>query len=410
MTNLIFAFGLLAILMTSVGTPALAEEVPGVTDDEIRVGMITDLTGPAAFLGQENSAGVHLYFRHINDQGGVHGRKLTLFVEDDGYQPPRSVAAFRKLVDRDRVFCFLLNMGSSCNLAVFPLIEREGIPLVGPACFNTAMHTPPKRYVFAPDPAYSIQAWIMVKYILDIEHAVSPRLAVLYQEDDYGHDGLKGLRDAAAYHELPIVAETSYKRGAVDLSTQVLNLQQSDATHVILWTFIRETAAVLRQAQQVGWHPQFIGGNPTADEKVVELAGSASQGYKAIQPLDYWSDNEKVRLYRHMIEKHDPGHRPGFFHAGGFASAQVLVEGLRRAGRGLTREKLVAAMESFRGWDEWMGPPVTYGPNLRGGKYTAAFIVQADTTEMRFVPATDLIPFEMPERLARKGSGTAQTE
>ena len=393
--------GALILLTASAWGSAGAEDVPGVTDDEIRVGMITDLTGPLAFLGQESRAGLELYLRHINDQGGVHGRKLRLFAEDDGYRPPRSIAAFRKLVDRDHVFCFVLNLGSSCNLAVFPFIEREGIPLIGPNCFNTAMHTPPNHYVFALDPAYSIQAWIMVKHIVDIERAESPRLAVLYQDDDYGRDGLRGLWDAAAYYELPIVAETSYKPGAVDFRTQVLNLRQSRATHVILWTITRETAAVLREAHQLGWHPEFFGGLPTADDKVVELAGSASQGFKAIQIVDYWSDSEEVRLYHQLIEKYDPGHRPGLYHAGGVSVGQALVEALRRAGRGLTRENLVEALESFRGWDEWMGPPVTYGPNLRGGKYTAAFMVQADTTEMRFVRATDWIPFEMPDQRAQ---------
>ena len=404
MRNMIITFGLLAVLMVSVVTLVAAVDVPGVTEDKIRVGMIADLTGPVALGGQEISAGARLYVQHINHQGGVHGRQIELLVEDDGYQPPRTIAALRKLVDRDRVFCFVGNVGSSTTMATFPLLQQEQIPLLFPLAFNTSMYTPPRRYVFALDPTYAIQSWIMVKYILDIEYAESPRLAVLYQDDDYGRDGLRGLRDAAAHHDLPIVAEASYRAGAVDFSTQVLNLKQSGATHVILWTLIREAAAILREARQMGWHPQFIGGNTTGDDQVVELAGSASRGFKATALVDIWGDSEKARQYHRLIEKYDPGHRPVQYHSGGFAVAQGLVEVLRRAGRNLTREKLVEAAESFRGWDGGLGPPMTYGPNLRGGKSTAAIMIEADIEQMRFVRATDWIPFEMPDRLAQKGS------
>ena len=382
---------------------AAGEDIPGVTDDAVRIGMIADLTGPLASIGQEASAGVRLYLRHINDQGGVHGRKLELIVEDDGYQPPRTIAAFRKLVDRDRVFCFVGNVGSSTTMATFPLLQQEQIPLLLPLAPNSMMYTPPRRYVFSLEPAYAIQAWIILKYILDIEGAESPRLAVLYQDDDYGNDGLRGLREAAAYHELPIVAETSYRAGSVNFSTQVLNLKQSGATHVVLWTVIRETAAVLRQAQQLGWHPRFIGGAPTADERVIELAGVASHGFKAVRAIEFWSDAGKARQYHHLIRRYDPGFRPRYYHAVGFGIAQTLVEGLKRAGPDLTREDLVDAMEGFREWDEWLGPPLTYGPNLRGGMNTSAFVARADTTEMRFMPVTDWIHLEMPEQRTREG-------
>jgi branched-chain amino acid transport system substrate-binding protein len=379
-----------------------AEEAPGVSDAAIRVGMITDLTGPLAFVGQEASAGARLYLDQVNAQGGVHGRRIELIVEDDGYQPPRAVAAFRKLVDRDQVFCFAGSMGSSTTMATFPLLERERIPLIAPLTFASAMHTPPKQYLFAMDPSYSIQSWIIAKYILEIEKAEAPRLAILYQDDDYGQDGLKGLREVAAHYGLPIVAEESYKKGAVDFSTQVLNLRQADPTHVVLWTVYRETAAVLKEAQMAGWHPQFIGGIPVADTKTLELAGAEAEGLLALQCIDFGSQGAPMRQYRELLEKHTPGQQSRFFHAAGFWSVQVLVEGLQRAGRELTREKLVEAMERFENWDGSIGPPLTYGPNLRGGKNTSAFLVRADVANKTFVRATDWIRFERPAQVAQK--------
>ncbi|MBI2503828.1 MAG: ABC transporter substrate-binding protein, partial [Candidatus Latescibacteria bacterium] len=370
---------------------SFAEEVPGVTDSTIRVGMITDLTGPLAFVGQEASAGARLYLDQVNEQGGVYGRKIDLIVEDDGYQPPRTIAAFRKLVDQDRVFCFAGSMGSSTTTATFPFIERERIPLIAPLTFASAMHTPPKQYLFAMDPSYNIQAWIIVKYLLEVEKAQSPRLAVLYQDDDYGQDGLKGLREAAAHYNLPIVAEESYKKGAVDFSTQIFNLRKADPTHVVLWTVYREAAAVLKEARMADWHPQFIGGLPIADDKTLELAGTDAEGLLALQIIDFQSQDELMKQYRELLKKHAPDHRLSLYHAGDFWSAQALVEGLERAGRDLTREKLVEAMESFKGWDGSIGPPLSYGPNLRGGKNTSAFLVRADVANKTFVRATDWI-------------------
>ena len=391
----------LALFFTGF-TWSFAEEVPGVTDTTIRVGMIADLTGPVAFYGQEMTAGARLYLDHVNDQGGVHGRQIELIVEDDGYQPPRTVAAFRKLVDQDQVFCFAGSMGSSTTTATFPLLERERIPLVLPLAFASAMHTPPKQYLFSADPSYNIQSWIIVKYLLETEKAQSPRLAVLYQDDDAGQDGLKGLREAAAHYNLPIIAEESYKRGSVDFSTQVLNLRKADPTHVILLALYRETAAVLKEAHQDGWNPRFIGWAPNADDKTVELAGADAEGFVALQIVDLQSQDEQMKQYRELLKKYTPDHRLSFYHALGFWSAQALVEGLERAGRDLTREKLVEAMESFENWKGSIGPALTYGPNLRGGQNTSAFMVRADVASKTFVRATDWIHFEQPAQVAQK--------
>ena len=324
------------LIALSTGRPATAEDVPGVTDDRILVGMTNDLTGPLAFLGQQSSAGARLYLRHVNEQGGVHGRRVELLVEDDGYQPARTVAAFRKLLDRDRVFCFAGNMGSSTTMATLPFVERERVPVVMPLNFNSRMSTPYKRYIFAIDPSYPIQSWIMVKYIAEVEKAESPRLAVIYQDDDYGRDGLQGLRTAAAHYGMPIVSEESYKRGAVDFSTQVLNMKQTDPTHVILWTVTREGAAVMKEARQAGWQPHFVGSLAAADDNIVALAGDAAKGYMALGITDGRSGEEMMAQYLDLLAKEaGEGQTLSLAHTAGFGIAQVLVEGLRRAGRDL---------------------------------------------------------------------------
>ena len=404
MRYLLTVFAALVILAT--GSTLRAEEVPGVSDDRILVGMTTDLTGPLAFAGQQVSAGARLYLQHVNEQGGVHGRRIDLLVEDDGYQPPRTVAAFRKLLERDGVFCFAGNLGSVTTMATLPLIERERVPVVMPCNFNSRMATPFKRYVFAVDPNYMIQSWLIAQYIAEIEKADSPRLAAVYQDDDLGQDGLKGLRQAAAHYGLPLVVEEGYKRGAVDFSAQVLNMKKADPTHVVLLTVYREGAAVMEKARQAGWKPQFIGWLPATDGKTVELAGEAAEGFLGLGIVDLQSDAKEMVLYRDLLAQYTPGERPAFGHTWGFGMAQTLVEGLWRVGRDLTREKLVEALETLERWDGSVLPPVTYGPDLRGGRFTSAFVTRADVEGKKMVRISDWLHFSRPVKVAQSDSDT----
>lgn len=378
---------LLSLVLIS---PLWAEETPGVTETTIKIGTICDLTGPLAFYGKELSAGARLYFSFINDQGGVHGRKIEYIVEDDGYRPPKAVAAARKLLDKDKIFCFVGVLGTPSCTAIFPILEETKVPLIGPVTASSTMHTPPKRYVFALPGSYDAQSRIAVKYIVD-SGAESPRLAILYQDDGYGRDGLKGLREGAKVHNLEIVAEETYKRGAIDFSSQALSLKKANPTHVILYTVVRETAAILKEAKRLNWNPVFIGSNATADDKTVALAGDAAEGYLALQFMDFYSEDLPAGVaYRELIKKYDPEHSPGFLHAVGYTVASLLVEGLQRAGKNPTREGLVEAMESFDNFADTMMPPITYGKNKRGGG-DAAIMLKADVKAKKFVKISDWI-------------------
>jgi len=360
--------------------------------------MPADLTGPIAFLGQEISEGAKLYFQHVNATGGIHGRKIELIVEDDGYQPPRTVAAYRKLIDRDEVFCISLSIGTSTNLALKPIVEREQVPIVPAISFASPIYNPPSRYVFGVDPTYRMQSWVIVEYIVDELKARDAKIGVIFQDDDLGADALAGLREAAEHYDIPIVAEAGHKRGAIDFGTQVLNLREAGATHVVLWTVFRETAAILKEAHVLGWSPEFFGWFAIADDRIVEFTGDASRNLHVLNILDLESDSAQMKTYRGLVDKHDPDRRITLFHAGGYAWSQVLGEGLRRAGRDLTREKLVEAMETFEGWDDnLIGQPFTYGPGRRGGSSSKTFFMKVDLEKGKLVRVTEDKVFEMPE-------------
>lgn len=370
----------------------------GVPDHVIRVGMIVDLTGPLAFPGQEISAGAEMYFRDVNDRGGVHGRKIELIVEDDGYQPPRTVAAFRKLADVDGILCLLGNIGTATTMAIMPMLEREGIPLFAPNSFSSTLYTPPHRYVFTMPLSYPAQSWVMAQWIANSPGAAEARLGVIYQDDDFGRDGLEGLRDAAAHYGLRIVGEEAHARGAVDFSSTVLNLKRADPTHVILWTLLRETASVLQEAHQLGWKPHFFVNNTAAGNRVVELAPEALSNTNALFVTNWDPSSPEMRPYLELLKQHAPGREPAYYHVAGFTEAQGLVEALERAGRDLTREKFVEAAETFDEWDDNVfGVPMTYGPGLRGGLDIKVYFAKADVDRGRLVRASDDIFFRGPE-------------
>jgi len=393
-----FRFGLTALSAAFLVACAAEQESEGVTDDTIRVGMIVDLTGPLAFLGQEFSSGAELYFKVVNDHGGVHGRKIELIVEDDGYQPPRTVAAFRKLVDVDGIFCLLGNIGTATTMAIMPMLEEEAIPLLEPNTFSSALYTPPHRYVFAVPLSYAAQSWVMVQRIADSPDAAEARLGVVYQDDDFGLDGLQGVREAAAHYGLTIVVEEAHQRGATDFSTTVLNLKRANPTHVILWTVLRETAAVLQEAHQLGWKPQFLANNSAADDRLVGIAAEALRDANALFVTNWDPSSPSMKTYLEALTRYAPDKEPAYYHAGAFSEAQILVEALERAGRDVDREKLVQAAETFDGWDEnAYGMPIIYGPGLRGGLDIKVFFKKADVEQGKLVRASDDIFFEIPK-------------
>ena len=279
-------------------------------------------------------------------------------------------------------------------MALKPMMEREGIPDFG-ATFSGTIVDPPSRYLFGIDPTYRTQGWIIVDHILDRDP--DARIGVIYQDDDMGLDGLRGAHEAAAYHGIELVAEEGHRRGAVDFSSQVLNVRRAGATDVVLFTALRETASIVIEASELGWEPEFVAFSVVSDNQIVELSGDAGQNLHVLTVLDFESDDPEIRLYRELIGTHTPEQRPGAYHAYGYFLAQIVVEGLRRAGSDLSREGFVDALEALDGWDEnIMRRSISYGPGVRGGIPVRAFFSSPDLAGKRLVRETEDFVFEIP--------------
>ena len=186
----------LFVIVFCIIVPVKAEQ--GVTGKTIKVGFVGPLSGPAAIVGINGVEGIRLYFKHLNDTGGIHGRKLTLVVEDDGYHPARHLAGVKKMLYRDKVFCFAGNTGTPCIPASIPLIEKEKVPVVAPIATRSKPFIPFERYFFFMALQYDVQARLMVDYIMKDIKAVQPKIAFIGQNDSLGKMGLIGVKESGS--------------------------------------------------------------------------------------------------------------------------------------------------------------------------------------------------------------------
>jgi branched-chain amino acid transport system substrate-binding protein len=349
-----------------------AEE--GVSNTEIKIGTIADVSGPIAFMGKGVTDGAKLYFQYINDQGGVHGRKINFLMEDDGYQPPRAVQGAKKLITRDKVFCLFMVLGSAQVNAMYPLMEADGIPIVTPATQNQDMGVPPRKFLFLADTTYTAQGKLALEYIVEKMGEKKPKIASIYQDDTPGHDWRNGVRDGAKYYSLEVL-ELPYKRGAVDFSSQIAKCKEAGITHILMWSLVREPAILMKEAQRLEYKPTYFYANPSVNKKVLELAGDAlaynNKVYATNIMIDPYRDKTPaIQLFEKTSAQYKTGSLENSYNVYGFQAAITMVEGLKRAGKDLTRQGLIKALESFNKYDNGIMAPITWAPNLRAGGHS----------------------------------------
>ncbi len=355
---------------------AAAEEggVRGVTDDEIVIGTWAPLTGPAALWGAVGR-GAAAHFDMINEQGGIHGRRIRFVMRDDAYQPSRTVAAVREMVERERVFAFVAGVGTAPGRAVMDYLMENEVVWVSPATGATHWGYPPKRYVFAQYTPYFDEAAVLVDHV--VGELGKTRVGVIYQNDDFGESGLVGARLALERHGLGVVEAVSVEVADTDLSSHAVRLRESGAEAVLMWLTPRHATIIVGTAGRLGYEPQWLASSVLADTELLhELTEGAWEGviYTAIGELP-GSGHPLLEEYVEFVRRTQPDERVSEFLLGGFRYAEPLVEGLRRAGRDLTTESLVAALETLDGY-RGTGPPITFGPDRRQGT-RAMFLARA---------------------------------
>ncbi len=356
-----------ALLLPFFGLTALAAEV-GVTDTEIRVGQFAAQTGPAAELGKRMQLGMLAHFNAVNAAGGINGRKLTLVSRDDGYEPEKAIAAVKALIDEDKVFALVGSVGTPTNLAAVPAINAAGIPLIGPFTGAQALREPLNRNLFHVRASYFDETERIVQHLTTL--GIS-KIAVFYQNDSYGKAGLEGMIRALTKRNLKPAASVTVERNSMDVAASLAAILKAAPEAVVQISAYKSCAALIRQAKAKGYGGQFFNVSFVGSKALADELGDVGAGVTISQvvPFPYIASSPIVREYQQRMT--EAGHKDfDFSSMEGFLAAKVFTEGLRRAGKALTRDSLVTALESIREYNMG-GFYVNYSPkNHEGSRYT----------------------------------------
>lgn len=370
-----------------LSSTAQAAPVPGVTDTEITIGITGPLSGPAAAWGTIALAS-EAYAGYVNQQGGVHGRKLKIVLKDDGYNPGRAVANFNEM--KDSVFAVIGTVGTAVLNANKDLVAEAGLPLVYPLGNVQVFAKLPKekvRTVFQVYPDYADEAEFLVGQAAKLENV--KKLGFFGQNDDYGKQALEGVkRGLGKTPGVALVGEVSYEVTDRELGTQALKMKDSGAEAVILYSTATHGAGLIKEMAKVGYRPKIFASFTLYDrDTMFRLLGDLWEGAYFDTALGLRGEPAADKIID-IVTKADPKlkGREGFCVQGG-ADILILVEGLKRTGKDLTREKFVAAMETIKDYtEEGLVPGITFGPNrhhglnavrlMRAGKATDATVTQ----------------------------------
>jgi ABC-type branched-subunit amino acid transport system substrate-binding protein len=330
----------------------------GVSDNSVVVGCSNSFSGPLAFTGTELiKFGTEIYFNHVNEKGGIHGRKLILKTYDDGYDPTKAVSNTKKLVLQDGVFCILSPQGTAPIFATLEYLEQEKVPLIFPF-----QGTPLRgKTIFTSFTSYPKETEIVLHWL--VEKRGFKRIGMIYQDDKYGYLYRDQALETLKSMGMELVALESVKRGAIDLSAQMAKLGQAnlDALYVVLVP--GPAAMVIKEAKKAGWtKTKLIASGPLTDEKFIILSGGEGEGLWgfSLWPDPVHSQKPAVKEYRAILEKYAPGHVPNRYSLFGYFYAKLFCECLQRMGKDITREKLIKALEGINNWDNGIISPVSF--------------------------------------------------
>jgi ABC-type branched-subunit amino acid transport system substrate-binding protein len=363
------------IFLAASGGSALSQKKydTGATDTEIKIGNIMPYSGPASaygVLGKTEAA----YFRKINAEGGINGRKITFISYDDAYSPPKTVEQARKLVESDEVLLIFNSLGTANNAAIQKYMNAKKVPQLfvatGATRWNDPLNFP---WTMGYQLNYQSEARVYAKYIL--KEKPNARIAVLYQNDDYGKDYLRGLKDglgdkAASF----IVSEDAYDISEPTIDSHIVKMKSVKADVFVDITGPKFAAQAIRKAAEIGWRPlHFLNSVSTSIGAVIRPAGPENaQGIISVaavmDPLDpQWKDDPGMKAFDEFLAKDYPeGDRADLNVLNGFNVSQTLVHVLMQCGDNLTRENVMrqaANLKDFRTTNLLPGITINTSPN-----------------------------------------------
>lgn len=346
------------------------QATPGVSATSVKIGGVFPLTGPARLFTEPYERGAKIAFAAVNAEGGVNGRKIDWIIEDDGYQPARTLAGAKKLVERDNVFVLFGNIITPTTKVVMPYAEKEKVPYFTGA----PSPVPVSRYTFGLMADYDHVMYQVTKYM--IQKTGVKKIGYLYQNDELGAFGRQGVDRALKELGVPLTADVGYERATSDFSTHVLKLRDAGVDGLISMGVAPSTAKAMQQAAGINFKPTwgtFSAGGTGSLQKVLGAPPSDGSAYIA-NGMIYGSEIDSqssgsvaVKKVQAVLDKEFPGSMADWETMLGYSHGRLMIEALKAAGPNPTREGLINAIEG-KGIDtEGAMAPLTYSTTKRTG-------------------------------------------
>ena len=332
-------------LAAMLGLQAARGAETGVTNELVVIGQSCALTGPAQELGSEMRLGAQAYFNQVNQAGGVHGRQIKLVTLDDGYEPDRAAANTKKLINEEKVFSLFGYVGTPTANASLPIFTEAKVPFFGAFTGAESLRNPFNRYIFNVRASYFDETEKIVEQLTSLGVR---NIAVFYQNDAYGQAGLTGVQRALTRRNMKIVSTATVERNTVAVDAAVKTLAPGQPDVIIMISAYKSIAAFVKAAKQAGYTGQFHNVSFVGSRALAEELGPEGYGVaiSQVMPFPFASSLPVVRDYLQAMKLASSA-QASFTSLEGYVAARVFVEGLKRAGKDLTRDKFIAALETL---------------------------------------------------------------
>jgi branched-chain amino acid transport system substrate-binding protein len=359
---LALALTLVSSLMI-LATPPARAQAPGVTDKEILLCSYQPMTGNESTYFRMGK-GADIWYRQVNEQGGVNGRKINFKMVDDQYNPSRTTVVVKEFVERDKCFAIANPLGSAPTSAVIDYIAENKVPLIGAGTGAAKNLEIPSKYVFPLYPSYNTEGQDLVRFAK--EQLGAKTISLLYQNDPSGKTHLAGVESVLDKYGVKLVAKEPYEKNELDVSAQTIKIKAANPDVHLCSCAPEHAARFLTERQKLGWKAPvvvvFFGQSP----KVVELAGK-----EAVEGVYFStifrrpnSPDPQMRQFVTLLKKYYPNEEPDAIHMWGYAGAQVVTEALGRMPKEtskISRDGFVEALETIRDWKGGLIPVVNIG-------------------------------------------------
>ena len=370
---------------------SFSKNVRGVTDTTIKIACVADQTGPIADVGIMLGEAPKHYIRHINENGGINGRTIKYYLEDDRYSIPVGIAAFKKLIFKDEIFAIMGPYNTGTIKALFSKIEKYRLPNVFMAPQPIAVN-PLRKHIFVTGEFYDDDFGVLFEYLMKELKPKDPKLAFCTYEGESGREVLQSVKKWAGSYNLNIHREI-IPLGAMEAASQVLRMKRNGITHVLVHHSAPGAAVLLRELKKFGLSLPVLSDLLSCTEDTVKLAGAASKDFTGTHGFSSWYDDTPgMKSVRETTLKFNPGSDKPWrtkSYMGSWVATMLLCEGMARAGKNLNSDSCISALESIQNFDtHGICGPITFSSTKHKGM-SSVKLFKADPPSGKLVPISD---------------------